>query len=215
MRSPRTAAVSASRADRGAALLFAIALVALLAVLSVFVIRYTGRDRIASAKMVAEGRGVACAEAGLQYGRKLFGSATTYLASRGWNEILSRQPDWPGRHDPSLDAPLEDLGDLPALLTGNGEAGTDLDGDGRPDFWVSIRDDDDERPEGRDDDRTHDNNRMIIVRSECINPNFATSVGGRLYPTVVETLVVHVQVRSDYGHAQKDTNWSDASVADQ
>jgi hypothetical protein len=98
--------------------------------------------------------------------------------------------------------------------TGTLDSGTDLDGDGNPDFWVSIRDDDDERPLGAQDNRTRDNNLAVIMRSECINPAWATEVGGRPGTAVVEVLLVYVPgSTSPYGKATSSSDFPEASAS--
>jgi hypothetical protein len=200
----------ARRGERGAALIFAIALVAVLAIVGVAIIRLAGNDQVAAAKLGARERGLACADAGIQYGRRFFG--TRYEASHGWNDYLSRTT--PGyRYDTTLatpDARPTDLAALPLEARGASDgahldAGADMDGDGAPDFWVSIRDDDDERPLGAVDDRTRDNNETVLLRSECTNPSFAGPGGA----VVVEVQLTHVQGGSGYGNAQITSNSPD------
>ena len=181
--------------ERGVSLIFAIALVLALAVIGAAVIGYAGRDRIAAARMSVQERGLACAEAGIQYGRRYFGC--NYKRTSNWNDILSGVTA--GRYDPSLgDLYPASASAIPLALegdsTGSGklDKGTDLNGDGNPSFWVSIRDDDDERPEGAPDNRTRDNNLTVFLRSECINPMWATVEGGVKRTAFIEGLLVYL-----------------------
>src|SRR5690349_7530316 len=121
------------RGERGAALIFAIALMAVLAVVGVAIIRLAGNDRIAAAKLGARERGLTCADAGIQYGRRFFG--TRYEASHGWNDYLSKAT--PGyRFDATLatpDARPSDLSALPLEARGASDGahlddGADVDG---------------------------------------------------------------------------------------
>jgi hypothetical protein len=204
-------------AQRGVSLLFAMALVLALAVIGVAVISYAGRDRIAAAKMSVQERGLACAEAGIQYGRRYFGCH--YKSTNNWNNILSGVS--PGRYDPSLGNTYpSSVSAIPSVLKGDSsgsgtlDTGTDLDGDGNPDFWVSIRDDDDEAPLGAVDDRTHDNNLAVYLRSECINTNWASTVGGVKQTAVVEVLLVYLPgSTSPYGKATSSSDFPEASAS--
>lgn len=208
---------SHARRARGVSLLFAMALVLALAIIGVAVIGYAGRDRIAAAKMSVQERGIACADAGIQYGRRYFGC--NYKTTNNWNDILSGVA--PGRYDPALnDAYPGSVSAIDRRLkgdsknTGTLDPGTDLDGDGNPDFWVSIRDDDDERPLGADDNRRRDNNLAVRLRSECINPAWAASVGGEPRTAVVEVLLVYVPgSTSPYGKATSSSDFPEASAS--
>ncbi len=207
------------RGQRGVTLVFAILIMLLVAVLSVAIINYAGRDRIAAARMSVQERGLACADAGIQYGRRYFGCL--YKRTSGWNTILAGTV--PGRYDPSLgDAYPTSLAAIDRRLKGDSknsgtyDPGTDLDGDGQPDFWVSIRDDDDERPLGpstlSNDDRTRDNNLSVILRSECLNPAWAVEVGGQRRTAVVEVLLVYLpNTISPYGKATSSSDFPEAS----
>ncbi len=202
---------------RGVSLLFAMALVLALAVLGVALISYAGRDRIAAARMSVQERGLACAEAGVQYARRYFGCR--YKTTNNWNDILSKVA--PGRYDPSLgDAYPSSVSAIPMVLKGSSggtstlDPGTDLDGDGNPDFWVSIRDDDDERPLGAADNRQRDNNLAVILRSECINRGWAAIEGGVERNAVVEVLLVYVPgSTSRYGKATSSSDFPEASAS--
>jgi hypothetical protein len=209
----RPAARCRSRA-RGSALIFALAIVLLLAVAGIALVNYAGNDRVDAAKLNVKDRGLACAEAGLQYGRRFFGSR--YEASHNWSDYLAKPTDAkPGfRFDESAGDVRPDLSAVPAEALGksNGtklDDGADLDGDGQPDFWVSVRDDDDERPLGAPDDPTRDNNETIIIRSECTNPQWAIVEGGAPRNVVLESTLSHVQGSSGYGIASGGSNSPD------
>lgn len=201
--------------ERGAALVFAIFLILVLTVVGTGLIRYATQDRIASAKMVVQGRALTCAEAGLQYARRLFGC--TYRISNGWNDYLNGTR--PGRYDPALgDVPPIDPQTLPIALRGDGDldgvldAGADLDGDGVSDFLVSIRDDDDERPVNQPDDRARDNNLIVVVRSECTNPIFAVEQGGVRAAPALEAVLTYIPTNPDYGTPSSASNSTDAAT---
>jgi hypothetical protein len=215
----RRCSIDDRASSRGVAMLVAIILVLVVAAIAAGVIRYAGADRIEAAKMSVKERGLACAEAGIQYGRRLFGC--NYKTTNNWNDYLSGIR--PGRYDPTLATPdpyPTDYTALPMELKGSRgntatlDPGTDLDGDGKPDFWVSIRDDDDERPEGAADNRLRDNNLMVYLRSECINPRFAVEVGGVKQAAVVEVLLAYLPgSTSPYGKATSSSDFPEASAS--
>jgi hypothetical protein len=209
VRSHRASARRA-RSESGAALIFALAIILALAVAGVALVRIAGNDRIRAAQLGVQDRGLACAEAGLQYGRRFFGSR--YESSHGWNDYLAT-PTLGYRYDAAHDA-RPALATLPLQVRGASDGvhldvGADLDGDGNPDFWVSIRDDDDERPLGIADNPARDNNETIILRSECTNPSYATIQGGAPVNTVLELMLTHVQGSSGYGTAARSLNAPD------
>jgi hypothetical protein len=187
-------------------------MVLVLAIAGIAVIRIAGTDRGDAAALGRRDRGLGCAEAGLQYARRFFGSG--YEASNGWNDYLSNAV--PGYRFDSANGDLRptDLATLPLQARGASDGahldpGTDLDGDGAPDFWVSVRDDDDERPFGLPDNPARDNNERIVVRSECTNPGYAAEQGGAQVNVVLESVLMHIQGSSGYGTAQGGTNASD------
>jgi hypothetical protein len=200
--------------ERGSVLLFAMAIILLLAVAGIALVRYAGGDRIAAAKLGTKDRGLACAEAGLQYARRFFGSS--YTTSNNWNNYLAKPTaEVPGfRFDESAGDTRPSLDTVPPQTRGRSDgstfdAGADLDGDGSPDFWVSVHDDDDERPLGATHDPARDNNETIIIRSECTNPAWAVIEGGTSKNVVLESTLSHVQGTSGYGIASGGSNSPD------
>jgi hypothetical protein len=200
--------------QRGAVLLLALGLIALLLVVGTAILRIAGKDRMEAARLGTKERAVLCAEAGLQYGRRFFG--TTYETTHNWNDYLdetSASYVAGYRFDPR--APLSDAANVasrPLETRGKSDgadfdAGADLDQDGSPDFWVSIRDDDDERPGGILDNPRRDNNERVILRSECTSIVY-DGIGGRQH-AVVESIFAHVQGASGYGNAQITSNSPD------
>lgn len=198
--------LTSRRSERGAALVLALMLVALLLVLGVAMIRIAGNDRVDAARMGVRERAQICAEAGLQYGRRFFGQS--YEATHNWNDYLDGTSAG-FAYDP--DAVLEDL---PAQVFGKSDGtafdpGADLDGDGQADFWVSMRDNDDERPLGGADAPTRDNDESVILRAECINPAWRFVDGGQERRAVIEAVFTHIQGASGYGNAQITSNSPD------
>jgi hypothetical protein len=197
------------RRDRGSILILAMFFVLLLAVIGVALINTTGRDRIAAAKAATRERAFACAEAGLQYGRRFFGR--NYEKSSGWNDYLNGTT--PGyKYSPTS---TTRLGDFPKEVRGASDGttydpGTTVNGGSQ--FLVSIYDDDDERPNGQpaaplDDVPTKDNNETVILRSECTA--FYYEEQGVTYTAAVEAVLAHIQNASGYGNAQITSNAPD------
>jgi len=178
--------------ERGATLIFAMALILALAVLGVGLIRYAGSDRVESARKSSEARSLSCAEAGIQFGRRLFGCA--YKTSNNWNDFLQHN------------AGVEPAGNRT-------ERGGNIDGTSPgSDFVVSVQDDDDERPMGLADDPARDNNLTLILRSRCINPRFASLQGGQRVGEVVEVRMVYIPGLSDHGSAPSGSNAMEAAA---
>ncbi len=193
--------------ERGAILVFALFLIVLLAVIGIALINTAGRDRIAAAQAATRERAFACAEAGLQYGRRYFGRV--YEGTHGWNDYLDGTT--PGyAYTPGSTTPPT-LSALPRQVRGATDGSTYDTGtlvDGAPQFWVSIRDDDDERPSGiATDVPTKDNNEAVILRSECTA--FYYTEGGKDVSAAVEAVMVHVQNASGYGNASLTSNSPD------
>lgn len=187
-----------ARGARGSALVFSMFFVLVLVVAGIALIRIAGNDRISAASMGIEDRGLTCAEAGLQYARRFFG--TSYESSGGWNTYLA-SPSY--RFDPDhFTSDASDSSTKPADTKGS------MLGSNSADFWVSIRDDDDERPLGASPDWARDNNETIIIRSECINPSYAITRGGQATNVVLESTLVHIQGGSGYA-TQGPTNSPD------
>lgn len=192
--------------ERGAILVFALFLIALLAVIGIALINTAGRDRIAAAQAATRERAFACAEEGLQYGRRYFGRV--YEGTHGWNDYLDGTI--PGyRYTPGSTTPPRPSS-LPRQVRGATDGSTydDARWSAAPQFWVSIRDDDDERPNGiATDVPTKDNNEVVILRSECTA--FYYTEGGKDMTAAVEALMVHVQNASGYGNASLTSNSPD------
>jgi hypothetical protein len=182
---------SRSTSPRGAALLLAIILMAVLAIIGAVIMKSAGRDRIASAKLGAQGGALTCAESGLQFGRRYFGCA--YKTSDNWNDFLT--------------------GARESKVTGNLDGTTP-----GKDFEVSIRDDDDEPAEvdengaARPNDPNRDNNMTIILESRCIAPGYAPEEDGRRVTKVLRALVTYVPGLSDVGAVTNSSNANEAAA---
>lgn len=205
------------RGERGAAMLLAILLMGLVLVAAAVLLRVAGADRIDAARLGTREHALECADRGLQYARRFFGQR--YEVSNNWNDLLAGpNGSRPGyRYDPAHFVGDQDYfhASKPGQALGKSDGthfdpGSDADGDGRPDFWVSVRDDDDEAPMGLADDATRDNNEAIIIRSQCIAWTYEEN--GQQVNAVVEAVLRHVQGASGYGSADKDSNQMDAAM---
>jgi hypothetical protein len=197
-----SATIPSRRGERGGALILAMILLSVLLVAGIALLRLVGRDEIDAAKAGKKQQAQICADAGLQYGRMLFGGGAglpgtdgaTYENSRGWNDFLNDGDPATYRPGYRYDERLGDKYDL----------------DGKPDFWVSIRDDDDERNLGLQvDNPLRDNNEQVILRSVCIRAGLEWQEGGEVNRASVETILRHVQGASGYGNAQITSNSPD------
>ncbi len=178
-------AARAIRAGRGASLIFAMALILLLAVVGVALVRYAGTDRVQAAQRSQEARSLACAEAGIQFGRRYFGCR--YLTSNNWNDFLAP----PGNR---------------TVITGKVDGSTP-----GTDFEVSVQDDDDERPEGQPNDPARDNNLTLLLRSRCTAPAFARLAGEAQYGAEIEVRLVYIPTVSEFGSAPSGSNANEAA----
>lgn len=173
-------------AERGAILILVIVVVAILAAVSGALIGYAGQDRIQSAKTAQEARSLSCAEAGVQFGRRWFGCR--YKTSDNWNAFLAG----PGNR---------------TVMTGNMDGTTP-----GTDFEVSVQDDEDEAPEGLAEDRARDNNLTLLLRSRCINPQFASVSADRRWGEAIEVRLVYLPSLSEHGSAPSGSNAMEAAA---
>ena len=176
---------------RGAAILLAIILILIVSLIGAAIMASAGRDRIAAAKLGAQGSALSCAESGLQFGRRYFGCA--YKTSENWNDFLS--------------------GARADTVTGNLNGTTP-----GTDFQVSIRDDDDEPAEvnengvQRNNDPARDNNLTIVLESRCLSPGFAPEENGQRVTKVLRALLTYVPGLSDHGSAPSGSNANEAAA---
>ena len=188
---PRPSASRPPLPARGAALLLVLVLMAMLAVIGAVIMRSAGADRIAAAKLGAEGAALACAESGLQFARRYYGCA--YKTSNNWNDFLT--------------------GVKAKTATGNLDGTTP-----GTDFEISIRDDDDEPAEvdaggsPLGNDPLRDNNMTVVVESRCIAPGYVVEVDGVRSTKVVRALLTYVPGLSDHGSAPSGSNANEAAA---
>lgn len=175
---------------RGAALLLAIILMAILAIVGTAILQSAGRDRIAAARLGAQGTALSCAESGLQFARRYYGCS--YKTSNNWNDFLS--------------------GARPATATGNLDGSTPGE-----DFEISIRDDDepaevDASGAARPNDPNRDNNMTVVVEARCIAPGYSVDENGQRATKVVRALLTYVPGLSDHGSAPSGSNANEAAA---
>jgi hypothetical protein len=184
------------RKRRGFALLTAAAMMAVLmgviAGLMYFASRWRGRS-ISLARAVSR---QACAESGLQLAKAYFGQ--NYV---NWNQFLSN----PGVYNPipitrgGARPTADPIRNLAAITAVDSNVVADLDGDGQPDVYIYIRDNEDEYVNAQPNNPLRDNDQMVIVGSMCISKTMVPrredgtlGLNGIPEPIVVEALLQFV-----------------------
>jgi len=153
------------KAQRGSALLAVVALSGVLLGIALAVLYYAGQQRRRAVNEARLTTREGCAQAGLQLARSYFGRSFA-----GWNSYLAS----PGRFNPvrTDDNPTPaDPGDA-ALRASNPEVFADLDGDGAPDVFLYIRDNEDELPPAAPNWR-RDNDQVVVVGALCVSRTLA------------------------------------------
>jgi len=144
--------------QRGSALLTAAALTIVLLVVVAGVIYYATQSRL---RAITVSRGVArisCTESGLQVSRAYFGRNYSL-----WNSKFLPNPGVYNALATARDPLLR-----PPLMASNPELFADLDGDGKPDVYIYVRDNADElQPVANNPSR--DNDLNVIVGAMCIS----------------------------------------------
>ncbi|CAM3904280.1 hypothetical protein G4177_05515 [Corallococcus sp. ZKHCc1 1396] len=157
-----------SRSARGATLLLVVLLVTVLLGLVAGVMAYASSERTRAVSYSRAGQRQSCAESGLQLARGYFGR--NYAQ---WNTFLAA----PSAYDPvaSSTNTAPAMPRDPTAATGrnaikavNPALFADLDGDGKDDVYIYIRDNEDEfKP--LDNDWTRDNDQQVVVGALCIS----------------------------------------------
>ncbi|MHA7628390.1 hypothetical protein [Corallococcus sp. M7] len=156
---------ASSRSTRGSTLLLVVLLVTVLLGLVAGVMAYASSERSRAVTFSRTGQRQGCAESGLQLARGYFGR--NYAQ---WNTFLSA----PGTYDP-IASPTNTAPANPrtadgraAIKTVNPALFADLDGDGRDDVYLYIRDNEDEfKPLSPEWNR--DNDQQVVVGAICIS----------------------------------------------
>jgi hypothetical protein len=150
-----------SRQARGSTLLIVLILVTVLLGLVASILLYASKERIRAVATGRTGQRRSCAESGLQLARGYYGRNFKH-----WNSYLSA----PSVHDPVRSrynlAPATPRD--AAFQAAHPELFADVDGDGRSDVYLYIRDNDDElHPLAADWRRDNDHN--VVVGAVCIS----------------------------------------------
>ncbi|WP_342379168.1 hypothetical protein NVS55_07055 [Myxococcus stipitatus] len=146
---------------RGATLLVVVMLVLILLGLVGSLMVYAGGERVRAVSHARAGQRQSCAESGLQLARSYFGR--NYAT---WNTFLSA----PSSYDPvpSTFNPTPADPESPALLSAHPELFADVDGDGKMDVFLYIRDNEDEFDPLPTNWR-RDNDQVAVVGAICIS----------------------------------------------
>lgn len=153
------------RSPRGATLLLVVLLVTVLLGLVAGVMAYAGSERTRAVSYSRTGQRQGCAESGLQLARGYFGR--NYAQ---WNTFLSMPSVYDPVASPTNPAPADPRtpGGRAAIKTTNPALFADLDGDGKDDVYLYIRDNEDEfKPLPPEWNR--DNDQQVVVGALCIS----------------------------------------------
>lgn len=156
---------ASSRSARGSTLLLVVLLVTVLLGLVAGVMAYASSERMRAVTSSRVGQRQGCAESGLQLARGYFGRNYGQ-----WDTFLST----PGVYDP-IASPTNTAPANPrtaagraAIKTANPALFADLDGDGKDDVYLYIRDNEDEfKPLAPEWNR--DNDQQVVVGAICIS----------------------------------------------
>jgi type II secretory pathway pseudopilin PulG len=166
-----------------------IILVTVLMGLIASILVYAGKERVRAVAAGRNGQRQSCAESGLQLARSYYGRNF-----HNWNTYVAA----PSTYDPvrsSYNANPADPNN-PALQTAHPELFADLDGDGKQDVFLYIRDNDDELfplPA----ERNRDNDHNVVVGAVCIS----STLTPRSENTVSPTLLAHEGLLSYNGES--------------
>ncbi|MBZ4332656.1 hypothetical protein ACIHQR_33025 [Corallococcus coralloides] len=156
---------ASSRSPRGSTLLLVVLLVTVLLGLVAGVMAYASSERSRAVTSSRTGQRQGCAESGLQLARGYFGR--NYAQ---WDTFLSN----PGAYDPiasstnTAPADPRTAAGRAAIKTVNPALFADLDGDGKDDVYLYIRDNEDEfKPLAPEWNR--DNDQQVVVGAICIS----------------------------------------------
>jgi hypothetical protein len=153
-----------SYARRGSALITVVVIIAVIMLMILGLLQYAGAERqraIANAHRVDR---LGCAATGLQLARGYYGRNVAL-----WNSTFLAQANRSVYNplDPVAPAAADD-GALTALETSHPELFADLDGDGKFDVYMYVRDNADELPPATDNPY-QDNDQNVIVGAMCIS----------------------------------------------
>ncbi|RKH47088.1 hypothetical protein D7X96_26870 [Corallococcus interemptor] len=156
---------SSHRSARGATLLLVVLLVTVLLGLVAGVMAYASSERTRAVTFARAGQRQGCAESGLQLARGYFGR--NYGK---WNTFLSAPSVYDPIRSPTNASPADPRTALgrTAIKAVNPALFADLDGDGKDDVYLYIRDNEDEfKPLAPEWNR--DNDQQVVVGAICIS----------------------------------------------
>jgi hypothetical protein len=155
-------------ASRGTALLTVMVMMAVLLAFVIAILAYAQHRRSRAVQLSRSLIRTNCAQAGLELAKDYFGR--NFVSSGHWSTYLS-QPNlynptsyttWTGYTGPSQFA---DAG----FQTANPQLFADLDGDGRPDVYIYVRDNADELPPISAQNWALDNDQNAFVGAICVS----------------------------------------------
>jgi hypothetical protein len=153
-----------SRAARGSALMNVVIMMGILAMITVAVLSFSGQERKRAIQKTRTFPKNYCSETGLQMARAYFGSNF-----KNWNTYLGA----PGEYDPvksscnTAPANPGTVSGRAAIAALHPELLADLDGDGRADVYIYMRDNADEAAATNNCKR--DNDLQVIVGAVCVS----------------------------------------------
>jgi hypothetical protein len=129
---------------------------------------YAGQQRTRAVAAARSLRRLSCAEAGLELAKDYFGrnfpSWNNYLATPIVYNPTKSYTTWPGYTGPSP----YNIYIAPGLQTAHPELFADLDGDGKADVYIYVRDNADEMPPAGNNWQV-DNDQNVMVGAICIS----------------------------------------------
>lgn len=184
------------RASKGSALIPAAAMMAVLMGVIFGLLYFASRSRGRSISAARTLSRQSCAESGLQLAKAYYGQ--NY---RRWNEFLSDTRTYnPVPITRPVAQPVANpFADLAYIQSVNANIVVDVDGDGGPDVYLYIRDNEDEFEAGQPNNPNQDHDQMVIVGSMCISDKMVPrredgtlGMNGTTDPVVVEAFLQFV-----------------------
>lgn len=164
--------------DRGSALLTVLILMGILTAMVGSVLLYANHQRLRAVGMARTQNRQSCAEAGLQFARAYFGRNNycggscsnweTYLRTPSVYDPVPASWSASGTLQSANAATLQAAIKTTAFQAAHPELFTDLDGDGKNDIYIYVRDNDDELAPAASNP-LRDNDQNVIVGAICIS----------------------------------------------
>ncbi len=196
-------------------MLAALMLMGLLAVIAVAILTLSGADRRRAIRLQRTENRESCVNAGLTYARAYFANNvanwSTYLARpqqyNPMNLPTTTSPAWNGSQ---VKANIATAAGITAIkgMTNGPQQFLDLDGDGKSDVFIFIRDNYDEFPPAAPNFQ-RDNDQNVIVGAVCISTTMAPKREDNTVdpdPMLVESLLSVNQQASSYNQSSSSGN---------